>query len=296
MPALRRLLLAATMLVAALTGAGRPLPAQSTTPVQEVVRSLLVTAGERVIQSVREVAPGVMQRIDSIIDARRGAHLDEPAGRRTGRALLQVLGVSIVGLVLALAVLVTVLGPLEGIIRTIEADVGGAFWRGLIAQVITLPVLSLLVLALALTVIGLLLVPIVLMGASLAVAGIGTLAMVAVAAVIGRARAADDVGRSRAGLLRALLTGYGIVWAPWFAAAAFVAVPGVGLLSRLVALASSWGIITVGIGATIRSRGGRLVPDLVAPALASGKPAPAPDWSTPTPVTGVVAAQRPTQP
>ena len=292
---LRHLLLSAGLLLGALATSGQPLAAQAPAPLQELVQSLLVTAGERVVQSVRDVAPGVMQRIDSILDARRTARADESAGQRTGRALLQVVGVSLIGLVLSLAVLVTVLGPLEGIIHTVEADVGGAFWRGLLAQVIALPILSLLVLALTLTVVGLLLVPIVLLGASLAFAGIGTLAMVAVAAVIGRARATGDQGRSRAGLLRALLSGYALVWAPWYLAAALVAVPGIGLLTRLIALASSWGIVTVGIGATIRSRRGRLVPERATPVLAAGATAPAPDWSTPTPVTGVVAAQRPTQ-
>lgn len=293
---LRRLLLPITLVMAALMAAGRPVAAQAPAPLPEVVRALLVRAGERAVQSVRDVAPGVMQRIDSILDARRAARAEESAGARTGRALLQVLGVSLIGLVLSLAVLVTVLGPLEGIIRTVEADVSGAFWRGLLAQVVTLPVLLLLLLALTLTVVGLLVVPIVLLGATLAIAGVGTLAMVAVAAVIGRAGATGDQARSRAGLLRALLSGYALVWAPWYLAASLVAVPGIGLLTRLVAVASSWGIVTVGIGATIRSRGGRIVPERVTPALAAGAPAPAPDWSTPTPVTGVVAAQRPTQP
>lgn len=268
---------------------------QSPAPLQEALRGLLHVAGERVVQSMREAAPGLMQRIDSLLDARRAARAEETGTQRTGRAVLQVAGVSLIGLVIAFAVLITVLGPLEGIIKTVEADVSGAFWRGLLAQVITLPVLSLLVLALALTFVGLLLVPIVMMAFTLALAGIGTLAMIALACVIGRVRASDERGRSRAGLLRAMLTGYAIIWAPWYLAATLVSVPGVGLLTRLIALASSWGIITVGIGATLRSRGGKLIPDAVTPALVGGAPAPAPDWSTPTPVTGVVAAQRPAQ-
>jgi hypothetical protein len=283
-----------TVAVAALATTGRPVAAQSPAPLQEVVRSLLMSAGDRVVQSVRDAAPGVVERVDSILDARRAARADESAGRRTGRAVLQAVGVALIGLVLALAVLVTVLGPLEGIIRTVEADVSGAFWRGLLAQVVALPLLSLLVLVLTLTVIGVLLVPLVLLAAVLAIAGIGTLALVAVSAVLGRARATDRRGRSRAGLLRALLSGYAMVWAPWVVAASLVAVPGAGLFARVVALASSWGVVTVGIGATLRSRGGRLVPDTVPPALAAAGPAPAPDWSTPTPLTGVVAAQRPT--
>jgi hypothetical protein len=194
--------------------------------------------------------------------------------------------------VIALVVLVTALGPLEGVIRTVEADVSGAFWRGLLAQAIVLPVLSLVLLGLALTVVGLLLVPIVLLGATVATAGVGTLGVLALAAVIGRARAADESARSRARLLRALLSGYAVVWLPWLAAALLVAVPVLGLTTRIVALATTWVLLTVGIGAVIRSRGGVRVPDLPSAPSIGGRPAPQPDWSTPTPVAGVVAAPR----
>jgi hypothetical protein len=290
---MRRALAVLGTLVLLLTAAGRPAVAQGG-PADDVARALLQTATQRVVQAVRDAAPGLVDRIDSILESRRGAAEAEPvpAGRRTGRALVQVVGVSVIGLVIALLVLVTALGPLEGVIRTVEADVPGAFWRGLLAQVIALPLLSLLVLALALTLVGLLLVPIVLLVATLVVAGVGTLGLLAVAAMIGRARATGDVARSRAGLLRALLAGYALLWAPWFAAALLVAVPGVGLLTRLVALASTWGVATVGMGAVIRSRGGLRIPDAPLAPLGAGEPARQPDWSTPTPVAGVVAAPR----
>lgn len=262
---------------------------------REAIEALVRTVAQRVVQATRDVAPGLADRLDSILERRRG-QADAPpvsGARRTGSALLQVGGVSIIGLVIALVVLVTALGPLEGIIRTVEADVSGAFWRGLVAQLIALPAIGLALLALALTVVGLLLVPIVLLAATLGIAGVGTLGLLSVAAVIGRARSRDDAARSRARLLRALLTGYGLIWLPWLVAAFTVAVPGVGLATRVIALASSWVVVTVGIGAVVHSRGGLRVPEAARPLSAGALAAKQPDWSTPTPVTGVVAARRP---
>jgi hypothetical protein len=262
----------------------------------EALRSLSQLVAARVIEATRQLSPGLAERIDSLLAQRRGGADSAPqsAAARTGSALAQVGGVAAIGLVIALIVLVTALGPLEGIIRTVEADVSGAFWRGLLAQTITLPLIGAVLLALAVTVIGLLIVPLVLFLSVVGIAGVSTLGALAVAAVIGRARASGDRARSRAGLLRALLLGYGLLWLPWLVAALLVAVPGAGLAARIVALAASWVVATVGIGAVIRSRGGLRVPDAVPARVASGAPAPQPDWSTPTPVSGVVAARRPT--
>lgn len=265
--------------------------------VRQAIREVVGIAADRVVQSGRRLAPGLAERLDSLLEHRRTGDDGEPlsSGERTGSALLQVAGVSIIGLVLAMLVLVTALGPLEGIIKTVEADVSASFWRGVIAQSITLPIIALVLLALALTVIGLLAVPIVLMASTLLIAGVATLGILAVAAVIGRARASGDAARSRARLLRALLTGYGIVWAPWILAALLVAVPIGGLIARIIALASTWVVATVGVGAVVRSRGGRRVPDApVTVARLGGTSVKQPDWSTPTPVAGVVAARRPT--
>ncbi len=272
-------------------GAELALPA-----VPDAARAWAGVAFNRVVQSGRNLAPGLAERLEGMLEQRRlGADGEERSpARRTGEAVLQVSGVAIIGLVLALLVLVTALGPLEGVIKTVEADVSGAFWRGLVAQAITLPLIALVLLALALTVVGLLMVPIVLMASTLAIAGVSTLGILAVAAVIGRARARGDAPRSRARLLRALLIGYALLWTPWMLAALLVAVPGAGLTVRIVALASTWVVATVGVGAVLRSRGGSRVPDEPVRRAAVGAPAKQPDWSTPTPVQGVVAARRET--
>ena len=288
-------LLATWLAPSAIVAQPRPVVAgEVAATVPDALRSLLQTAAHRAVDAVRQSAPGLVERLDSIVQSRRGGGDEAPVSgaRRTGWALLQVSGVAVIGLVIALVVLVTALGPLEGIIRTVEADVSGAFWRGLLAQVITLPLLAAALLGLALTVVGLLLVPIVLLAATLGITGAGTLGLLSVAAVIGRARGRDESARSRARLLRALLTGYALVWLPWLLAALLVSVPIAGLTARVVALASTWVALTVGVGALVRSRGGRRVPES-APLVTSGSaPAAAPDWSTPTPVAGVVAAPR----
>ncbi len=289
------LLLAAGVLAPSAVLAQGPVAPSVVASPADAVRSFLRHTAERMVEAGRQLSPGLAERLDSLLQQRRGGAEQAPqsGARRTGEAMLHVAGVSIIGLVIALIVLVTALSPLEGVIRTVEADVSGAFWRGVLAQAITLPIVGAIMLLLALTLVGLLVVPILLFAVTLAIAGVGTLGILAVAAVIGRARGGGDA-RSRARLLRALLTGYGIVWAPWVAAALLVAIPGVGLGARVVALATTWVIGTVGVGAVVRSRGGRRIPDVVPVRTAVGAPAPAPDWSTPTPVTGVVAAQRPT--
>ncbi len=260
----------------------------------ELLRFALQRVATRLVEVSRQLSPTLAERIDSMLQARRGSDQAPQSGsERTGAALMRLGGVAVIGLVVALVVLVTALGPLEGVIKTVEADVSGAFWRGLLVQAVTLPILGAILLALALTVIGLLVVPIALLASSILVAGVSTLGILAVAAVIGRARASGDRARSRAGLLRALLIGYAIVWLPWLAAALLVSVPGLGLATRIVALASTWVLATVGTGAVMRSRGGVRIPDVVPARQAIGaRAAAAPDWSTPTPISGVVSAVR----
>lgn len=261
----------------------------------DALGALVRRATGRVVEAARQLSPSLGERLDSVLEQRQRASDGTPQSTvaRTSGAFLQVGGVAIIGLVVSLIVLVTALGPLEGVIKTVEADVSGAFWRGLLAQTITLPIIAAVILALAVTVVGLLLVPIVAFLSILAIAGVSTLGILAVAAVIGRARATGDRARTRAGLLRAMLIGYAIIWAPWIVAALLVSFSGVGFAFRIVALASTWVLATVGIGAVVRSRGGRRIPELVAARSALGAPAPQPDWSTPTPVSGVVAARRP---
>ena len=261
----------------------------------DALRSLVQRVSGRVVEVARQLSPSLGERLDSVLEQRLRPADGAPqsAGARTGSAFLQVGSVAIIGLVVSLIVLVTALGPLEGVIKTVEADVSGAFWRGLLAQTITLPIIAAAMLALAVTVVGLLVVPIVAFVSILAIAGVSTLGILAVAAVIGRARATGDRARSRAGLLRAMLTGYATIWAPWIVAALLVSIPGVGFAFRIVALASTWVLATVGIGAVVRSRGGLRIPDAVPMRRAVGAPVPQPDWSTPTPVSGVVAARRP---
>jgi hypothetical protein len=277
-------LLSGSALLAPSPVAAQPAPA-------DVVRS----AALRLVEASRTLSPSVADRLDAMLQG-RGVGVSAPpqsAGQRTTGALLRMSGVSLIGLVLSLVVLVTALGPLEGVIKTVEADLSTAFWHGVLTQAIAIPLLAAVLLGLAVTVVGLLAVPIALMASTLAVAGVVTLGVIAVAAVLGRARSSGDAARSRAGLLRALIIGYAMLWLPWLAASLLVAVPGIGLGLRVVALATTWVVATVGIGAVVRSRGGRRIPDPVHVGTAIGAGAPAPDWSTPTPVSGIAAARLP---
>ena len=67
--------------------------------------------------------------------------------------------------------------------------------------------------------------------------------------------------------------------------------PRVELVLRGLAVAITWVAATVGLGAAVISRGGTRRQAVAAPELAAVNDMP---WQTPTPVTGVVAARRPT--
>jgi hypothetical protein len=77
----------------------------------------------------------------------------------------------------------------------------------------------------------------------------------------------------------------------WVLASAFAWAPVIETVLRGVAIAITWVAATAGLGAAVLSRGGTrraaAVPEMLAPV--NDLP-----WQTPTPVTGVVAARRPT--
>src|SRR6187402_1075434 len=140
---------------------------------------------------------------------------------------------------------------------------------------------------------GILAIPIVVLAWSLAYAGAFTLGLLAVALVIGRAIAGrGGSAGSRAAALRGLVVGLLALSFVWFGASLLASVPVAGILSRLTALAFTWAVATVGLGAVVTSRGGiakiRIDTTLTEVAV--------PVWQTPTPVQGVVAARRPVTP
>lgn len=184
---------------------------------------------------------------------------------------------------------------LEIVMEAIERRFTRAFWVGLAGQFAMLPALLLLVVGLAITVIGLLLVPFAVVAFALGVAGVTTLGFLAMAQTTGR----SVLGRSLTQLsaqgaaLKALVFGVALYVGLWIVAAAFAWSPVLLFVLRAIAFVVTWVAATVGLGAVLLTRGGtRRVGAPAARAIPAPDPALA--WQTPTPVTGVVAARRPT--
>jgi hypothetical protein len=226
--------------------------------------------------------------------------------------LTAVSGTFGVGLVIGLVVLMTAEEALLAVAKSAARDVSGSFWAGVLAQLLAVPVLALLLIACAITIIGLLAIPIAALAWALALAGAVTLGILAVAMVIGRAVAGRGrSGTERGAALRGLVVGLVALSLVWFGAAVAGPVPVAGALARLAAVAFTWAVATVGLGAVVKSRigvshlsvqfgrmGGSSFGGFTGrwgAASSTGVNAvqtPV-SWQTPTPVQGVVAARRP---
>lgn len=230
--------------------------------------------------------------------------------------LLAVAGVFGIGLVIGLVVLMTAEEALLTVAKSAARDVSGSFWAGLLTQLLAVPVLAVLLLACAITIIGILVMPIAALAWAMALSGAVTLGVLAVALVIGRALAGRGSGTTeRSAALRGLTVGLGALSLVWFGAAAAASVPVAGAVARLIAVAFTWAVATVGLGAVVKSRigvsrlsvqfggvgakfgarfGGKTTREW-GPSHSTGvNEVQVPvSWQTPTPVQGVVAARRP---
>lgn len=204
---------------------------------------------------------------------------------------LAVAGVFGIGLIIALIVLTSAEDSLTIVARAAAREISGSFWVGLLWQVLAVPLLAVLILACTLTIIGILAIPIVMLAWALAYAGAFTLGLLAVLLVIGRALAGKGkTTTSRAAALRGLVVGLFALSLVWFGASFLAPVPVAGLLARLIALAFTWAVATVGLGAVVKTRGGIA---RIRFHTTTTMEAAVPAWMTPTPVQGVVAARRP---
>jgi hypothetical protein len=211
------------------------------------------------------------------------------------------------GVVLIIGIGVMVFGgrTLDVVGETIGQEFGRSLIVGIAATLGAVPALALLIVGLALTILGVLLIPFAIVAYVLAAAGLLTLGFLAAVRATGR-----SISRGRGSLtergaaLRALVVGVVFFLGLWLIAAFLTSWPAAESVARVVAFAITWAAATVGLGATIISRGGsgvrRHTRELVVPPLAAD-PAVAetprtPDWLTPTPVSGVKAARRPTPP
>ncbi|MFI5246255.1 MAG: hypothetical protein ACHQQR_13560, partial [Gemmatimonadales bacterium] len=182
---------------------------------------------------------------------------------------------------------------LDAVSDALERGFGRSFLAGIATQLALAPALGLLCVGLALTILGVLLIPFAVVAYILAAAGLVTLGLLAVARIAGRtvlgANEAAD-GARRATALRNLVYGLLVLMVPWFVAGALVWSPSIELLVRMIAVAVTWVAATAGLGAAVVSRGG--VRRAVAPSAQRAMNMAS--WSTPTPVSGVTAARRPT--
>ena len=152
-----------------------------------------------------------------------------------------------------------------------------------------------MIVALAITIIGIVLIPFAIVGFFLALAGALALGFITISYVVGDAAMrwrGAAVGGGRAQLLQFLLMGLSIYLVLWVVAGAVGGFGAVGGLMRFVVAVLTWVALTAGFGATLASRGGTR--SSAPPALETLEPADELSWQTPTPVSGVAAARRPT--
>ena len=212
----------------------------------------------------------------------------------TWRPLGVTLGTLGMLLMLGIGVLIFAGTTLDGVVEVLERRLSRSLLAGIAAELALVPVLLLLCVALAVTLLGILLIPFAIVAYALAAAGALTLGFLAVSVVIGGAVARRRGSRAlttRATALRALMIGVFTLFILWLAAAAFVWSPLVTAVLRLIAAAVTWVAVTAGFGAVILSRVPTRKPEI--------RPEPEVilddlSWQTPTPVSGVAAARRPT--
>ena len=256
-----------------------------------VTGDVLAVHGEaRVLGSVG----GAVMRLEGNLAPATVAAIPASSIAGTWRTMGITLGTLGMLLVIGIGVLIFSGSTLDTVVEVTEGKLSRSFLAGLVGELALLPVLMLLCVALALTVLGVLLIPFAIVAYALAAAGAMTLGFLAVAVVIGGAIARRRGSRpltARATSLRALMLGVFTLFILWVIAAALAWSPIAAAIVRLIALAATWVAATVGFGAVILSR--------LESRRAVATPTPmAPldemSWQTPTPVSGVAAARRPT--
>jgi hypothetical protein len=259
----------------------------------------------------------------TILGGVKGSGSRPEAGRSAARentSTLHQLKVSVgwlvVLLVIGLGVLVTASPYLDGVTETLEVGFARALFAGFAGQLLVLPALLAIVVGLAVTLLGILAIPLAVVAFIVALAGLLTLGFLATSFVTGRSLMARRgsgalrAGAARGDALQALLTGLVLYLSLWILAAALTSLPAAAATLRAVAFGVTWVAVTAGFGAALLSRAGTRRPAAVVTAELDARPAstsrttpvtdraprrdPVPAWQTPTPITGVVAARRPT--
>lgn len=244
------------------------------------------------IRSITSTVPGTAEASVDALDPSAVTVVPEPdAATRTWRSVKFVATSFALFLVLGIGILVFSQPTLDLVVRSLEERFASAFWTGLLAQFALLPILLLILTALAVSIVGILLIPFAIVAYAIAVSGLLALAFLAAARLTGGAFGRGSSSNPRGAALRSLVAGLLVYFGVWMVAAGLSWHPLAGTAFRAIALSLTWVAVTVGLGAIIaaglaarRARAESHLPRAHADALA---------WQTPTPITGVVAAARP---
>jgi hypothetical protein len=211
----------------------------------------------------------------------------------TRRSLSLAIACYLILVAMALAVAFGARTHLETIATTIRTDFSRSFLFGLLGEIAAVPLFLLSMVALAITVVGILLIPFAAVAYALGILGALDLGFLAMSLLVGDASMRDEGSAPNPRpLVSHLIVGLTVFLVLWLLAggAAFMGLAGSVL--RLLAFLCTWIAATVGLGATIITRAGTRtstsLPRVPAPPVEEYA------WQTPTPVSGVAAARRPT--
>lgn len=241
---------------------------------------------------------GEMRSLSALTVGPIAANTPPTRAERAKRSVSLAVGWYLVLAIIGVAVLLFARHNLETVAEAIRDDFSRSFFYGLLGQVALMPLLVVGIVALAITIVGILLIPFAIVAFVLAVAGALALGFLAMSLVSGDAimRWRGAVGNDWAPALQLLLIGLSVYFVLWAVGGLLEWAGWLGGLVRLVAFVVTWVAVTVGLGATIASRGGTRsvgAPPTTPPQTTTTEEYA---WQTPTPVSGVAAARRPTPP
>lgn len=257
-----------------------------------VVHGDVVAVGGQV-RNEGAIVDGEMRSISALsLGALHGTSVLTPT-QRVRRALSLSVGWYLVMAIIGLGVVLLAPAKVDAIAGVLRADFSRALVAGILGEFAIVPALVLGVVALAITIIGILAIPFVVVGFILALAGALALGYIVMAGMVGewvlRRRDMLPGGRAPVQSLIAGLTLFLFLWA----LGSLGSLGGLaGEMLRLLVATLTWAAVTVGFGATLLSRGGTRLPSSAGAAHLPVEDDY--DWLTPTPVTGVAAARRPT--
>jgi hypothetical protein len=211
----------------------------------------------------------------------------------TKRSISLAIACFLILVAMGLAVAMGARSHLETIAGTIRRDFTRSFLFGLLGELAIAPLFLLSMVALAITIVGILLIPFAAVAYALAVLGALDLGFLAMSLLVGDAMMrGDSAVPDRRPVISHLIAGLTAFLVLWLLAGGAAYLGLAGSVLRLLAFLSTWIAATVGLGATILTRAGTRAVTITPPVTAP--PVEEYAWQTPTPVSGVAAARRPT--